>query len=157
MAATGNQPPAMFAPRAKFVAADLRRNATFFNVPLLDAPMNFFTEVAKANLVSQRLICAAQTLQFSQTDIESLVDSITDGIHLDPAHRSPSSTPTPLSASEARAGGNAGGNTLTVDRDFLLARMAKAGLDETQMMALERSVMTEEPKALLKASTTWIV
>ena len=88
MQATGNKPPAMLPPRAKFVGDDLKRNAAFFNTPLLPPPSNFFTEVARSCISCQRLIVAAQQSQrLSESSVEMLIGALMEGMHIDPSKR----------------------------------------------------------------------
>ena len=66
MKATGNKPPAVLKQKGAFMAQDLRRSSLQADVPLLETPSNFFTEVARAVLQVQRTLSAAEVHGFSQ-------------------------------------------------------------------------------------------
>ena len=63
MKATGNSPPGTLPQRAAYLQQDLRRNASLFAVDILPVPNNFISEVARAVVHVQRVLCAAQTRQ----------------------------------------------------------------------------------------------
>lgn len=65
MQGSSNKPPGLVPARAQFMLHDLERNARFFEVPLLPVPLNFLSEVAKQSVLTQRLICAAQSSQIT--------------------------------------------------------------------------------------------
>ena len=60
MKATGNSPPGTLPQRAAYLQQDLRRNAALFAVDILPVPNNFISEVARAVVHVQRVLCAAQ-------------------------------------------------------------------------------------------------
>ena len=60
MKATGNSPPGTLPQRAAYLQQDLRRNASLFAVDILPVPNNFISEVARAVVHVQRVLCAAQ-------------------------------------------------------------------------------------------------
>ena len=60
MQATGNKPPGMLPQKASFLAEDLRRSSSMLDIALLPTPGNFFSEVARAVVSVQRILCAAQ-------------------------------------------------------------------------------------------------
>lgn len=87
MNATGNQPPAMLPPRAVFQVADLKRNASLFNVPLLDTPQNFFSEVAKQVVGIQRILVERQLANASSAEVERIAGLCMEAIHKDASLR----------------------------------------------------------------------
>ena len=87
MSGTGNQPPAMLAPRAVFTANDVMRNAALYNVPVLASPGNFFSEAAKKVLTVQRMLVGRMIDGASEAEMETLLNNCFYAIHSDPKFR----------------------------------------------------------------------
>ena len=135
MHATQNQPPALLRARGNFQKADLQRNASLFDVPLLPVPGNFLSDVASKSIVMQRLIIAAQldqTVDFAL--VEDLVDSLTYEIHINPANRDNS-------------------NNLSIDRDLLMSALFRVSITPDVRERLIEAVNSEVVKKQLKINT----
>eukprot|EP00929_Paragymnodinium_shiwhaense_P031595 TRINITY_DN17662_c0_g2_i1.p1 TRINITY_DN17662_c0_g2~~TRINITY_DN17662_c0_g2_i1.p1 ORF type:complete len:225 (+),score=69.33 TRINITY_DN17662_c0_g2_i1:141-815(+) len=105
-----NQPPAMVPSRGQFLAKDLERSAKFYNLPLLDSPGNFFSEVARAIIGVQRILCAAQLEGLDPKTLSALLTAFSQGVHVDASNRTED-------------------NDLKIDDAFLRKCMANAGID----------------------------
>mmetsp|Transcript_28127 Transcript_28127/g.62754 ORF Transcript_28127/g.62754 Transcript_28127/m.62754 type:complete len:234 (-) Transcript_28127:342-1043(-) len=135
MQATGNKPPAMLPPRAKFVGDDLKRNAAFFNTPLLPPPSNFFTEVARSCISCQRLIVAAQQSQrLSESSVEMLIGALMEGMHIDPSKRTAD-------------------NKLLINEEFLDACISDANISSLVAAEIKAAMDLAEVKDRLKSNT----
>eukprot|EP00656_Telonema_subtile_P016616 TRINITY_DN18792_c0_g1_i3.p1 TRINITY_DN18792_c0_g1~~TRINITY_DN18792_c0_g1_i3.p1 ORF type:complete len:178 (-),score=42.27 TRINITY_DN18792_c0_g1_i3:115-648(-) len=113
---------------------DLDRNAQLFQVPLLDTPSNFLSEVARNIIAAQRLICAAQVQGFSTERVVRLIWSITHAVHLDKTRRGPD-------------------NTLTVDQGLLVNSCEQAGFSAEETAQLLAGSQAADAKGLLKQNT----
>ena len=136
MHATQNQPPALLHARGKFQEADLERNASLFDVPLLPVPRNFLSDVASKSILMQRLIIAAQldqTLDFALVD--DIVDSLTYEIHINPANRDDS-------------------NNLSIDRDLLTSALFRVSITPDVRERLIEAVNSDVVKQQLKINTS---
>ncbi|GBG25551.1 Glutathione S-transferase kappa 1 [Hondaea fermentalgiana] len=136
MQATGNKPPAMLPPRAKMQNEDMARNVALYDVPMLPTPNNFFTEVARTVLQCQRVLVAAENLQKdgAQIDMYALIDSFTEGVHLDKSARDEK-------------------NDLKIDDDFLRWRCEKAGLSSDVVSQLLDARSSKAVKEALQKNT----
>ena len=139
MQATTNQPPGLLKQRGKFQSADLARQASFLEVPLLPVPRNFFSEVARSCISVQRLVCAAQLEPgLGADDLADIVDVLTNKVHCD-------------------AGCRSAANELKIDESFLanaLKCTAVGAEDAALAQRLLAAVNSDAAKALLKTNTT---
>eukprot|EP00298_Acanthocystis_sp_HF-20_P005256 c15492_g1_i1.p1 GENE.c15492_g1_i1~~c15492_g1_i1.p1 ORF type:complete len:251 (-),score=99.96 c15492_g1_i1:55-771(-) len=138
MQLTGNKPPAVLPPKAKFQADDLRRNSELFNVPLLPTPPNFFTEVARNSVRLQRVILAAQLSGLPNTQVHRLVDTFIDAVHSDQTKRT-------------------AGNDLIIDEKMIYQCLISIGLSVDNSKQLIQVSSSEDTKAKLKSETEFAV
>ena len=132
MKATGNKPPAVLAPKAKFMAEDLRRSANLYDVPYLDLPDNFFSpELQKSAMGVARLLCAAELAQVGDAKLLELAVSASMCMHADQAFRN--------------------GGELTIDDRLLHAACSRANLDGSSLVVDATS--SDSVKEALRANT----
>lgn len=134
MKATGNKPPGMLRQKHAFMMQDLRRCSQQANIPLLDVPTNFLSEVARASLQVQRTLCAAEQYGIPKSKRLDLALGFSYAIHADPA----------LRCSE---------NTLTVAPPLFHSAFSRAGFDEAEAKTIIQLVSSAEVKGLLQAAT----
>jgi len=134
MQETKNIPPGMLPQRARLLDRDLNRSAEHFGQPILRMPTNFFTHAVPASIKFQRLLCASQHANLDREQIEEIIDSLTNGIHLDKSLRDDK-------------------NSLILDGDFISQRLEKAGINKQLSASLQTDSQSLDVKELLKSNT----
>eukprot|EP00299_Pterocystis_sp_00344_P006691 c1865_g1_i1.p1 GENE.c1865_g1_i1~~c1865_g1_i1.p1 ORF type:complete len:235 (-),score=49.08 c1865_g1_i1:19-723(-) len=135
MVSTGNKPPATLPQKAKFMNHDLVRNADMFDIPLLQAPSNFFSEVARKIILVQRAIVALQVLGLSQNLVEQSVSELMAAVHQDKSLRTPT-------------------NSLDVNEELVAGSLRRAGLDDATIQKVLEKAQSQEVKDQLTQNTT---
>lgn len=134
MKSTGNKPPGVLPQKMEFMRQDLSRTSECANIPLLEIPNNFFSEVARATLNVQRTLSAAELHGLPAAKQLDLALGFSDAIHADTALRNED-------------------NDLEVAPSLFHAAFAKARLDESSANAIMQLSGSAEVKARLQATT----